>query len=386
MTTSSNELLFNLLVAHQIDLLRYSAGLRDSAWQVLKANEKQLLASLYALLELGNALTTVAEWRAFESNVAEVLQSRIDAWSKVSDLLEEDLQGLINNEVQFLASALIEVVPVVISPMLPPARQLNAILTVNPFSGSTLAEWAERMKDADLRRIRSEIQSGMIEGEGMDAIARRIFGTKDMQGLDGVAAMSFRDVSSVVRTGVMHIANVTRARFAEANSDIFTEEQFVATLDARTTAVCRANDSKRFPIGSGPQPPLHIACRSLRIPIIDGILVGNRPFKAASESRLREEFAKNGRGSFEVWSRKRARELIGQVPAGTSYEEWLRKQPRSFQEDVLGKTKAKLFADGKLPLDKFIDRVGNELTLKELAKRQPGAFELAGLNVSKYLD
>jgi hypothetical protein len=55
-----------------------------------------------------------------------------------------------------------------------------------------------------------------------------------------------------------------------------------------------------------------------------------------------------------------------------------------FQEDVLGVTKAKLFRDGKLPLDRFVDRNGNELTLKDLAKKHADAFVAAGLDPTKY--
>jgi hypothetical protein len=91
------------------------------------------------------------------------------------------------------------------------------------------------------------------------------------------------------------------------------------------------------------------------------------------------------KGEFDKFSRKRIRELTGQVPATTSYQTWLKSQSKEFQEDVLGKTKAKLFRDGKLQLDKFVTRNGTELTLSQLAKKHADAFRAAGLNPEDFI-
>ena len=86
------------------------------------------------------------------------------------------------------------------------------------------------------------------------------------------------------------------------------------------------------------------------------------------------------RGAFDQYSRGRVRELTGQVPANVNYETFLRRQSVEFQEDVLGKTKARLFRRGDLSLDKFVNRRGDELTLQELARREAQAFRDAGLD------
>lgn len=72
--------------------------------------------------------------------------------------------------------------------------------------------------------------------------------------------------------------------------------------------------------------------------------------------------------------------LDGGVPAKTTYGEWLRKQPVAFQDDVLGTSKGKLFRDGKLPMDRFVDmQSGREFTLDELKRREAEAWAKAGL-------
>jgi hypothetical protein len=63
-----------------------------------------------------------------------------------------------------------------------------------------------------------------------------------------------------------------------------------------------------------------------------------------------------------------------------TYGEWLRKRSRAEVEDIMGKTKAKLFLDGNLPLDRFVSRQGDELTIAELKKRDAEAFRRAGLS------
>jgi len=76
--------------------------------------------------------------------------------------------------------------------------------------------------------------------------------------------------------------------------------------------------------------------------------------------------------------------MVGPVPATTTYDSWMRTQSRAFQEDTLGIAKAKLFREGGLKLDKFVDRNGGELTLEQLAKRERQAFVDAGLNPDRF--
>jgi hypothetical protein len=71
--------------------------------------------------------------------------------------------------------------------------------------------------------------------------------------------------------------------------------------------------------------------------------------------------------------------MDGQVAASTTYDKWLRGRSVEFQEDILGVAKAKLFRQGGLTLDKFVDRNGAEYTLDELRKRESAAFAAAGL-------
>ena len=101
-----------------------------------------------------------------------------------------------------------------------------------------------------------------------------------------------------------------------------------------------ARDGEVFPIDEGPRPPAHFNCRSVMVPVLDGEKVeGMRPAVTADS--------------------------IGTVPATTTYDEWLRQQPASFQDEVLGPGKAELFRKGET-LDKFVDAAGKPIPLKDL--------------------
>lgn len=82
-----------------------------------------------------------------------------------------------------------------------------------------------------------------------------------------------------------------------------------------------------------------------------------------------------------AWQRRN----IGTVPNDVTYGEWLKTQPDWFQDDVLGKTKGKLFRSGGLKIDQFVDRRGDSLTLSELAREKPAAFDEAGLDPQDFI-
>jgi hypothetical protein len=55
-----------------------------------------------------------------------------------------------------------------------------------------------------------------------------------------------------------------------------------------------------------------------------------------------------------------------QIDANVSPQKFMESQPDWFLESALGKTRAKLFRKGGLPIEKFTDVMGNPLTLKQM--------------------
>ncbi len=397
MVKTANEEILDAVLRHQIYLLRYSGYVRNRINTILNKTEAELAMRIRDTLRNSAGLTTPVELRRLQSLLAALDAIRLEGWKEATDFLLEEMVQLAYQEPITVNNIYTTVIPVEITTVLPNANFLRSVALSRPFEGRVLKEWAESMQADDLRRMHNAVQLGMVAGETSSTIARRVVGSGPLMGADGMTEITRRQVQAVVRTAVQHVANNARNDFFQSNADLFTQEQYVATLDSRTTPICRALDGKLFDIGKGPQAPLHFQCRSLRIAAIDGTLLGNRPANPTTDKMLAQEYAKregfegkiNGRNdlprgtksAYDDWARKRKRELIGPIPATGTYQTWLSKQSKAFQDEILGDTKAKLFRDGGLKLDKFVDlSTGREFTLTELASKHAEAFRAAGLD------
>lgn len=395
-----NELFFDALIRHQIFLLRLAGGLRNEVVDLLNRSERDLAEKIRRKLAGVRGVSPRSIAR-MESLLRVVERLRTRSISEVTDRWVEALRELSIREAAFVDGALKTIAPVILDTALPAVELLSGLVRSTPFEGKTLAEWSKKLAADDLDRIRGQILIGLTQGEDSRAIARRIVGSARLAGADGVTQITRRQAEAITRTSVNAIANMARRTYFQQNADLFSEELYVATLDARTTPICRSLDGERFPVGEGPIPPLHFNCRSLRTAIIDGEVIGVRPAKPVTERGLVREFVRqNGldgrittraqlprgtRGKFDDFQRRRIRELTGQVDGKVTYQKWLERQSAEFQDDVLGKTRGRLFRSGGLTLDKFVNRAGDELTLSQLVKLEREAFIKAGLDPEDFL-
>lgn len=204
---------------------------------------------------------------------------------------------------------------------------------------------------------------GFVQGETTFKVLQRIRGTKAAGYRDGLLKVTDNDIKALVRTGLQHAAMQARQAVWDRNSDIVPSVQWVATLDNRTTIQCQSLDGHQFPRDKGPRPPIHINCRSSVVAVLD------KRFAALSEDQTRSARGESGKA--------------GQVSAKESYYSWLKKQPAAFQDSALGPTRAKLLRDGGLSADEFaklqLDKSFQPLTLEEMRKLEPTAFEKAGI-------
>lgn len=400
MAETFNDALFDAMVRHQIGLLLFSGGVRNKVWKLLDATEADVRQQIVEALrrDAGQALTP-ARLARLDKLLAALRETRLDAWKDVRAAWFENMRELAVSERDFMVKAMEAAFPVELALELPDAAKLRALVTHNPFNGATLKQWADGEARADIERIHQQIRIGMAQGEDVNAIARRVVGSSSLKGVDGATAITRRNAEAITRTAVNGIASASRKEFALANADLMSGELFTATLDSRTTPVCRAEDGNIYPVGEGPQPPLHWNCRSVRSPVVDGEVIGDRPTRDFTERQLLREFAdKNGfkaptkrdglphgtKGAFDAFARKRMRDLTGRAPAKLSYSTWLKRQPAKFQDDILGPTRGALFRRGGLTLDKFVAPDGRELTLAELAKFDASAFRAAGLDPAEF--
>ena len=215
------------------------------------------------------------------------------------------------------------------------------------------------------------VRNGLLTGESTPAIAKRLIGrlqfgdygplsVKQLAAAGGeLTAVANNQVMALVRTSINQVANAASQQVYEANQDITKKYRYIATLDTRTSARCRALDGREFEYGKGPMPPQHFNCRSTTVPILDYNQLGKDLGIENLEPPPSGKRAASG----------------GMVPSDTTYGEWLKNQPRNVQAEALGTDKVPYFnrlADkygAKDAMAKLVRDDGSELSLDDLRKR-----------------
>ena len=196
--------------------------------------------------------------------------------------------------------------------------------------------------------IRKTLRLGMVEGESIPDLTRRMMGTRKMNYTDGLLQIPRRHATAMVRTIVNSTSNAAANLVYRENGDLIKGLRWTSTLDGRTSPICRARDGEIFPVDSGPRPPAHVNCRSFIVPIL-------------------KSWKELGIPATEMDEGTRA-SMNGQVPGDTTYQTWLKDQPEEFQRDVLGPARFALFQKG-IPLDRFVAE-GRPFSLSEIRSRR----------------
>lgn len=392
---NSNEIYRDAVLRHQIGVRRYQSGLVKEVSKVLATADKALAADLRLKLSALEATGQPIDYqgRRWKALLESIRQQR----GALLDQVKEEVTGQLNlfgtMEAKREGSLLATSLPIEYNFAVVAQHLVAAVVVAKPFNGYLLSGWFDNLKNAEQRRLIATLQTGMINGETTDDIVRKVIGTRKNNYTDGVVAMTRRDATAVIRTATNHVSNAARDLVWQENSDVITAKVWASTLDGRTSAGCRARDGRAVPMGNnklppelkplhpaGITPPAHVNCRSTMVAYIDGVgLIGQRPYVTDTRTRNNREvdfrrLAKERGTTIAEVRREWAEKNIGRVPNATTYNDFLRRQSAEFQDEVLGKTKGKLFREGGLELQNFVDRDGNELTLKQLEKTRPEAF------------
>lgn len=369
---TANEQIRDELLAHQVQLLRFSKGLRDRIVAILNRSEPELRRELKRRLER----TSTLGWDPGPATTkrmiktARLIKAILDpTWNGINTVVRRELLALAFGETAFVAGLLNDLVPVVFNAALPTARELRSIVFARPFETKLLRGWLSTYQVNDRRRMMDQIRQGLVFGETPTQIGKRIFGTSALGGVDGTREITRRGAQTLAQTATSAISNATRQALYERNRRFIPKEQYVATLDSRTTPICSSLDGDVFDVGQGPIPPIHFNCRSIRVPLINGRKLGSRPATAANERALR--------GLRGPARRRAVGRLTGAVPAETTYQQWLGGQSASFQDDILGPARGRLFRAGEIDLKGFVDNSGKRFTLRELYDQDPATFQRA---------
>ena len=229
-------------------------------------------------------------------------------------------------------------------------------------NGKTLSKAFRQLAEASADKFRVTVQNGMLTGENMRDMVKRLRGKLRLADAAGIGqtiakggeltTLADSQIRALIRTSVTQMVNTVNQQMYIANQDVIDSYRYRAVLDLQTTPICQSLDGKVFKFGKGPQPPQHFGCRSTIVFVT----------KSEAEGDFRE--------------REKRAALGGLVPADMTYPEWIAKQSVAAQEKALGgQKKARLFRkllkkeSPQKALAKFVSSDGSELTLKELESK-----------------
>lgn len=346
---------------HQVHLERLKSGYQDDFTKFLKQMDRDIRLKL-----AGEDLTAYSLTR-LNTLLGAVRRTLSSVYKDYGQVYFTTMQDVAEYEAEFEANAVKQATKARM--ILPSPAQMRAAVLTHPLSvegpdkGSLLEPMFSRWSNKTILRIDGAIRLGYAQGETTGQILRRIRGTREASFKDGLLAVAERDAQAMVRTGLQHVAAQAREELYRENTDIITGIEWVSTLDNRTTIQCQSLDGQVFPVDKGPRPPIHINCRSTTIPVLD-------PKFAPKDMPEPKRAAKGADGAGPVKNQ--------------TYYEWLKTQPKEFQESALGVARTQLLRDGELSTERFAElQLGKNfapLTLVQMRKLEPIAFIRAGLN------
>ena len=235
--------------------------------------------------------------------------------------------------------------------------------TITLPNGEVVAKAFRGIAVDQAERFNQVVRQGLLTGEPTPEIAKRLIGNlqfgerarnvRQLIAAGGQAtAVADNQIMALVRTSVNQVSNSASQQVYEANQDITKKYRYVATLDTRTSSICRALDGREFEYGKGPMPPQHFNCRSTTVPVIDYKELG-----------------------FDPPPQGRRAAAGGQVPVDKTYGQWLADQDLPTKAKALGAGKVAYF--DKLSkkygptnaIAKLVRDDGSELTLNQLRAR-----------------
>lgn len=162
-----------------------------------------------------------------------------------------------------------------------------------PGAGLTTQQILTTLLGSFKNEVNKVIKMAFVDNVPLSELAAKLTGTRANNFKDGIINKLRNQFSSAIQTLIQNISTYIMYKIG---SYLYDRYQWVSVLDSRTTDICRGRNGNVYEYGKGPRPPAHYNCRSTIIPVAAS--VGN------------------------------------DLP---SYVGWLKTQPVSVQDDILGK-------------------------------------------------
>jgi SPP1 gp7 family putative phage head morphogenesis protein len=322
-----------------LQMLSNAKAAEADAVLVKLAQDLRMLLGSRTLSEAGKA-----EINALLRQADEAIQP---AYAEVSATVDTHALALVVAEKT--VKALEDVLPANIAT--PTAERLASLTKDVLIDGAPSSAWWSKQGEDTAFKFAAAVRQGVINGETNEKIVARVVDRGA-----GILDTARRNARTLVHSSIMSAANEARLATFRKNARLIDGVRWLSTLDSHTCIICGALDGQAWDLDGGKlsgtaldfeAPPQHFSCRCVLSPI-------PKSFKSIGFNI--DEPAKGERASSQ-----------GPVPATTTFADFLKRQPDSFVERTLGKTRAEYFLAGKLTLTDLVTGSGRELTLEELA-------------------
>lgn len=332
------------ITRHQIFLLRYSSGRAKEAEEYIDR------ISAFIKDKLADRELNSIEYVRLKRLQDEITDFSNEVLSDLGDKIVQDAEQLTIQETEWNIGNFGNL----IGELITPPDTLDAQIAV--FAGAILAagglnirQSANRFRQSKLSQITQSIEDSVTLRETSEQVVGKV---------NALNQLHKKQAGVLLQTLSNHVSVQTRNIVMRENIGLFDGYEWVAVLDSRTSLICASRDGKVYPLTDdpvkSPKPPAHFNCRSTITPKV----------KAGYEDRVQKRSPRTATGA-------KGQTKVRQT---TTYESWLRRQPASFQDEVLGKARGKLFRRAGLEISKFVDFSGKTITLEELRKLEPEVF------------
>lgn len=363
--------IFDSTVRDQAYFDRYAVDLNKRVQGLLASAQNDIVA---ALAKNDPSAPTMTKWRQQRLETLNKDISAIvgDTYKKIGAVTNNGLIKSGNLQTQTAAAGVNKAIGVDIFKVTVTPSDVKAIVGNTLIDGRTIGEWWDKQSTDVKAKLSSTIaagtqalQVGMVQGESIGQLIGRVRGSATTP---GVMSVTKREAEALVRTSVMQVSSVVRQELYKGNADVLDGFEIIETLDAATCPQCQALDGKRYdmsgnPIGhSIPYPghPVHFNCRGTIMPIPKSFKDLTGPDSPLTEKQIAKL------DNIPVGERA---SMNGPVSGNITYQDWLLQQPTMVQEDILGKTRYKLWSENKLDVGDLVTDTGHSLTIKELETR-----------------
>ena len=341
----TSPILFDANVANQIFVLRFGSNEYKQYADILDSYQKWLIE---LVSDNYDDLQTVTGTKRLIRLANRELESRLGVQL---DLFQDTIAELAEQQTEFVEKALNRAVDEfeALTPDLKPLlNEINRTPLNLGYGAFQLDEYLGEIVEKTTENVKNTLFLGYSSGYTLNQLISEIRNDKR----NGIPASKL-DVERVVRTSINHIATTARQKTYKANKNLIIGYRWLATLDNRTSAICRARDQEVFLYENDPNPlpPAHPFCRSTT----EAVFGDNAVLKGVLEDGTRA--SKGAEGG-------------QQVDGNISYYDWLKNQPASFVDEALGKTMGLIFRNSGLTPDEFkkasLSRLGKPLTIAQL--------------------